>query len=138
MSYPGEQEFNRVCRLIKRGDLVAMKGVLDSGISANLASNFGFTLLMAAANIGNVAMGRLLISYGPDINRENFGTTALSVATFSGHLRFMEMLLESGADPNCSPNGIALENWMGAGRLSPKQEATVIRLLRAYHSRNSN
>jgi uncharacterized protein len=133
-----DQEFNRLCRLVKRGDLAAVGAALDAGTSPNLKDVHGYPLLFSAAHTGNVAVGELLISRGADIDLNVFGVTALSTAFFAGHVRFMQLLLDHGADPDCRPNGLPIEDWMGAVRLSSKKEAIVLRMLATYRARNSN
>ncbi len=57
------------------------------------------TLLMLAAERGNLGMVKLLEEHGANVNDEN-PETALGLACSLGHSEIVEYLLEKGADPN--------------------------------------
>ncbi len=61
----------------------------------------GFTALMFAARQGDVAMGRLLVAAGADVNHfsPEYGSP-LVVAAANGHESLSLFLLEQGANPN--------------------------------------
>jgi ankyrin repeat protein len=78
-------------RLIKIGDLIALRRALDEGLDPNILLNrAGWTLLMQAALKGNTSIGSLLISRGANLDHAGrSGDTALSFAAQTGHLWMM-------------------------------------------------
>lgn len=54
--------------------------------------------LQAAADCGDVGIGRLLVDYGADVNSSLGGESPLIVAVRAGNAAFVRFLLESGAD----------------------------------------
>lgn len=123
--------FNEMHKLIKKGDLMAVRAALDSGVDANLSNKFSWTLLMLAALKGSTPIAELLISRGTEIDKTNaFGETALSLAACGGHVPFMEILLARGASKDCRPHGAALTDWIKlSSGLSPERVRSVLDLL---------
>ncbi|HEY2032602.1 MAG TPA: ankyrin repeat domain-containing protein [Rhizomicrobium sp.] len=131
-----KETFDDLHRLIKRGDLIAVRHVLGEGLSPNFENKFGWTMLMLAASEGNTAIGELLISSGADTNRAtNTGQTALSLAILGGHIGFLKMLLTHGAHPNTIG---AVEKWLPAFRLKTSTEQAIFEEIRRYRDRNSS
>lgn len=68
----------------------------------------GFTPLLFAARVGDVASARLLVAAGADVNEvAPDGASALAVAALSGSGAVAAFLLDSGADPNAEAGGYA-------------------------------
>ena len=68
----------------------------------------GFTPLLFAARVGDVASARLLAAAGADANEVTpDGASALAVAALSGHGAVGAFLLDHGADPNAAAGGYA-------------------------------
>ena len=68
----------------------------------------GFTPLLFAARVGDLASARLLVAAGADVNETTpDGASVLAVAALSGSGEVGALLLESGADPNASGGGYA-------------------------------
>ena len=68
----------------------------------------GFTPLLFAARVGDLASARLLVAAGADVNEVTpDGASALAVATLSGHGAVGAFLLDHGADPNAAAGGYA-------------------------------
>ena len=66
--------FDDAHKLIKKGDILALRCELDSGMSPDLSNQFSWTLLMLAAIEGNTKIGELLVSRGANVNKtNNFG-----------------------------------------------------------------
>lgn len=61
----------------------------------------GYTPLLFAARLGDLASAKLLVASGANVNdTAPYGTSALVVAAHSGHGELAVFLLEKGADPN--------------------------------------
>ena len=68
----------------------------------------GFTPLLFAARVGDLASARLLVAAGADVNEVTpDGASALAVAALSGSGAVGALLLDSGADPNAAGGGYA-------------------------------
>ena len=68
----------------------------------------GFTPLLFAARVGDLASARLLAAAGADVNEAApDGASALAVAALSGHGAVAAFLLDRGADPNAAEGGYA-------------------------------
>jgi hypothetical protein len=82
-----------------KGSIRAVQLLLDAGVDADSADEFGRTALMEAASAGETAMGNLLLSAGAHVNRStNSGVTALLCASLRGHHDTVKMLHAAGAD----------------------------------------
>ena len=68
----------------------------------------GFTPLLFAARVGDLASARLLVAAGADVNESApDGASALAVAALSGQGAVGAFLLDHGADPNTDAGGYA-------------------------------
>jgi len=68
----------------------------------------GFTPLLFAARVGDLASARLLVAAGADVNEAApDGAGALAIAALSGHAAVGAFLLDRGADPNAAGGGYA-------------------------------
>ena len=66
----------------------------------------GYTPLLFAARVGDLASAKLLVAAGADVNDQPpYGTSATVVAAHSGHADVAAFLLEQGADPNAADAG---------------------------------
>ena len=66
----------------------------------------GYTPLLFAARVGDLASAKLLVAAGADVNDQPpYGTSATVVAAHSGHAGVAAFLLEEGADPNAAGAG---------------------------------
>jgi ankyrin len=66
----------------------------------------GYTPLLFAARVGDLASARLLVAAGADVNdTAPYGTSATVVAAHSGHGAVAAFLVEQGADPNADGAG---------------------------------
>ena len=66
----------------------------------------GYTPLLFAARVGDLASAKLLVAAGADVNDQPpYGTSATVVAAHSGHRDVAAYLLEQGADPNAADAG---------------------------------
>ncbi len=68
----------------------------------------GFTPLLFAARVGDLASARLLVAAGADANGTTpDGASVLAVAALSGHGAVGAFLLDQGVDPNAAEGGYA-------------------------------
>ena len=116
------QLFDQWHRIIKRGDLLAARALVDSGCDVNCRNRFGWTLLMLAAGEGNASLVEYLVSRGADVNATNdFGVSALAYAALQGECKAIRKLLDSGASVEVLPHGFTLLEFAGWG---PGQDRT--------------
>jgi ankyrin repeat protein len=121
--------FYIAAKLIKHGDLVALRREFASGLNSNLRDKYGNDLLMVAARIGNVPVGELLIANGADVNHvSRSGYAAVWAAFHGGHVRFLKLLFKHGADPDRVWGRGTIEEALGRYQLDAKK-AEAIRLL---------
>jgi ankyrin repeat protein len=132
MHASGLIDFAKAHRLIKTGNLLALRDALDRGLSPNLSNRFSWTLLMLAAITGNLQIGELLVSRGADLDRTNGGgNTALSLAIHKGHAPFAMMLLKKGASVDCHPHGHPMEEWIEkTSGLPAKKIESLLKLIK--------
>ncbi len=92
-------------RAVTQGDLIAVKQWLAAGMSANTRVARMSALTQAAAK-GEVAIARLLIEAGADIDYRFYETdpTPLFHAAYRGQLEMVILLLATGASPRPTPN----------------------------------
>ena len=123
--------FDEMHKVIKKGDVIAVRAALDNGVDANLSNTFSWTLLMLAAIEGDSPVSELLISRGANVDKANsFGETALSLAACGGHLRLIRTLLAHGASKDCRPHGTTLKDWVKVSSgLSPENIRSVLDLV---------
>jgi len=84
-----------------------VKRILNEGIDVNAkGGNRSYTALMLASKYGELAIVKLLLEKGADVNaKDNRGYTALSQASKYGQLEVAKLLLKKGANVN------AKEDW---------------------------
>ncbi|MCL6588893.1 MAG: ankyrin repeat domain-containing protein [Firmicutes bacterium] len=86
---------------VQKGDTPMVQSLLDKGVSPNLKTDDGKTILMLAAYLGHTDITRLLLNEGAEVNaKDNGGKTALMYAAQAGNIEMARLLLESGADLN--------------------------------------
>ncbi|CAJ1061068.1 LOW QUALITY PROTEIN: KN motif and ankyrin repeat domain-containing protein 4 [Xyrichtys novacula] len=111
-------------------DLEVAQQLLKLGDVNACSRQAGQTALMLAVSHGRVAMVKLLLSCGADVNaRDREGSTALMCASEHGHTHIVRLLLESG---HCD---ISLTDKNGQTALAVAEGAShkdIVDLLRAY------
>ena len=79
------------------------RALIDRGADVRARSKGGFTALLFASQLGELASARMLLAAGADVNEKSpLNGTALVVAAASGREEFAIFLLENGADPNAA------------------------------------
>lgn len=92
----------------RHDDVGSLEPMIAAGLSVNLKSAKGDTLLMLASYNDAKECVKMLLSRGADVDlRNDKGQTPLAGAAFKGHLEIVKMLVEAGADINAN-------NGMGA------------------------
>ena len=84
----------------KRGDVAAVRSLLEDGADPNLAQGDGLTALHVAAEEGYLEIAKLLIDAGAKVEvKTRIGDyTPLHLASRSGQAEVVRALLEAGAD----------------------------------------
>ena len=91
---------------LQRGDVEALRRLLDKGEDVNLLDRYGQTSLMKAASAGRVDVVQLLIDRGADVNRTaKYHLTALMLAVIAGHESIVAALIAAGADLTITGSG---------------------------------
>ncbi len=86
-----------VCKYSK-DDVNTVTALLNRGACIDVASRYGWTALMRAAEANNPEILDVLIKKGADVNRQNgWGSTALMLASYDASPRIVKRLLEAGA-----------------------------------------
>ncbi len=90
---------------VKNDDNVKVQSLLDKGVSPNLKTDDGKTILMLAAYLGHSDVAESLIKKGADVNaKDKDGKTPLMYAAEKGNIEMAKLLLEKGADINAVDN----------------------------------
>jgi ankyrin repeat protein len=97
----GTLRFSDLCfEAARAGGTTELAGLLDAGLSPNLANASRDTLLILAAKNVHPDTVRLLLDRGADVSRVNeHGQTALNAAVSRQSAEIVQVLLEAGADP---------------------------------------
>jgi ankyrin repeat protein len=92
----------------EKGDVAAVRMLLDQGASVQQRDREGHTALWLAAYFGRSEVAKALLDKGADPNaRGREGWTPLMWAVQQGHAEVVRLLIERGADVNAT--GIAGE-----------------------------
>src|SRR5262249_59703013 len=86
---------------IAANDSSMVKKLLDSGADVNAKFGDSSTVLMGAAQAGQIEIVRALLAAGASVNAQTRdGTTALLVAAQAGRAPIVRGLIDAGADVN--------------------------------------
>ncbi len=107
---------------LRKKDMVAFFELLDTKIQdPNLVNNYGDSLLIVAATLGNFEAVERLLSLGADVNKQNYNTrdTAILRSVYGDHDEVTKLLVYERADLNLpnnygqTPMGLAVEKQNG-------------------------
>ncbi len=106
-------------RAVGNNDVQTVRYLLEKGIPVNIQIQpNGPTLLMFAAQEGNVDIVRLLLKYGAKvdvvIHNQNLDFTALSYARSNGHEEVVRLLIQAGAKELEWLNNRLQSDWSSA------------------------
>ena len=85
----------------KRGDVVAVRSLLEGGADPDVARGDGLTALHLAAQQGSLEIAQLLIEAGANVEaKTRIGAhTSLHLARGGAHASVVRALIDAGADP---------------------------------------
>ncbi|KAM9446796.1 uncharacterized protein Hap1MRO34_023284 isoform 1-T1 [Clarias gariepinus] len=111
---------------VMKGDLQAVKNMIEVGASVNLADNAGWTPLHEAVLGGYDTIAETLLKAGARVNSVGQeGITPLHDAAGLGNLKLVQLLLKWGADP-------IMKNQKGDSALDLSEDRRIKLLLRRY------
>ena len=133
-------------RAAKAGDTPLVKLLLEHGANVELATNRGYSPLLAAAGLGSndidsrgidktqaqaIETLRVLLTYKADINRKDGanGRTAMHGAAIWGWNDVIQFLADNGADPFIKDSGgmLPLDSALGKAGGFGRQGVTTVR-----------
>jgi len=93
---PGADDLNTAAR---KGDVAAVKALLDKGISPDAKWRYGMTALFPACDRGHLAVVKLLLDRGANVNVADrfYNQSPIGVALNKDHVEIAALLLEKGA-----------------------------------------
>lgn len=91
---------------IRRGDLSAVRALLDAGAAIDARDGYGQTGLMLAAHLGHPDVVALLVERGAvlDVTAKH-GLSALMLAVVAGHREIARLLAHAGSDRGLKGRG---------------------------------
>jgi len=98
---PSKQELNdQLYEAVRKGDVAAVKSVLDRGADVNAKFRYGTTALFKAAERGYPEITKMLLDRGADVKVKDtfYGATAMSWAIGNKHVEVVRLLLEKTTD----------------------------------------
>jgi hypothetical protein len=83
----------------RKGDIAAVRALLDKGVDINSKTRYGATALSYACDRGYLEVVTLLIERGADVNVKDtfYGATPIDWAAQNGHPDVARLLLDKGA-----------------------------------------
>ena len=84
---------------VARGDVGALRELLQSGADVDARDRYGQTGLMRAAHAGHREVVAALVEHGADLDvTAKFGLSAVMLAVVAGHAEIARLLARAGAD----------------------------------------
>lgn len=84
---------------VRKGDVAAVKTLLDKGTDVNAKTQYGATALSFACDRGYTEVVKLLLDRGADVNATDtfYGETPIGWALWKGHTEVVKLLVARGA-----------------------------------------
>jgi Ankyrin repeats (3 copies) len=84
---------------VRKGDVAAVKAVLDQGVEVDAKFRYDRTALSFAADRGNVEIVKMLLERGADVNAKDtfYNATAMTWGLMRGNVEIVRLLLDKGA-----------------------------------------
>ena len=133
-------------KAIMADDISGVRKLLDAGVSPNSCvrePDGGRLTLEKAAEGGDVAMVRLLLDRGAEVNGEDlWGGTAIVDASVRGNADVVKLLIDRGADVNIDDDDTSALDYAEyavrnpAERGKPSQYKRIVRMLRNAGARH--
>lgn len=97
---------------VRKGDVAAVKALLDQGAPVDTRFRYDRTALSFAADRGNVELVKLLLERGADVNSRDtfYKMTPVAAAAYKGHVEVARLLLAQGATADDDLFFTAVEN----------------------------
>ncbi|WP_122873721.1 ankyrin repeat domain-containing protein [Campylobacter showae] len=110
-----EQRYSELCAMAldfaRQDEADELEKMIKAGLSVNLKSAKGDTLLMLASYNNALNTVNVLLSNGARVDERNDrGQTPLAGAAFKGHLDVVKALVDAGADIEAN-NGLGMTPW---------------------------
>lgn len=83
-----------------RGDVAAVKALLDAGVPVDSPSEYGATALSFASDKGHAEVVKLLLERGakPEVTDSFYESTPMTWAAYNGHAEVVKLLIGAGVD----------------------------------------
>lgn len=96
----GDELGDELLAATRKGDIAAVKALLDKGADVNAKSPYGSTPLFFAADRGHTEIAKLLLDRGanPNVKDTFYNETALGWAGSKGRIEIVRLLLAKGAE----------------------------------------
>ena len=113
MASPSGEGLGSLLQAIWKGDILAVKELVDQGVDPNAQTKLGISPLHMAAKKQETEIPSLLIAKGADVNAgDQNGKTALMEAASAGRAANAQVLLSAGAKVNAvDENGFTALMW---------------------------
>jgi hypothetical protein len=99
-SAPAQDRSEELFNAARKGDVAAVKALLDRGIDVNTKFRYGATALSYASDKGHLEVVKLLLERKAEVNVKDtfYGATPIIWAAQKGHAKIVEALLAAGAE----------------------------------------
>lgn len=99
-SVSAQDQNDELFNAARKGDVAAVKALLDRGVDVNTKFRYGATALSYASDKGHLEVVKLLLERKADVNVKDtfYGATPLIWAAEKGHAKIVEALLAAGAE----------------------------------------
>jgi hypothetical protein len=99
-SVAAQEQSEELFNAARKGDVAAVKALLDRGVDVNTKFRYGATALSYASGKGHLEVVKLLLERKAEVNVKDtfYGATPIIWAAEKGHAKIVEALLAAGAE----------------------------------------